>query len=70
MIFCTVRLPRVVCKRNTLLPTESVAGESGLAVLGGVDAGLLTAAFSVAVWAPILMARHSYSRRGVSKATR
>jgi hypothetical protein len=70
MIFCTVRLPRVVCKRNTLLPTESVAGESGLAVVGGIDAGLLTAAFSVAVWASILMARHSYSGRSVNKAMR
>src|SRR5215813_14728376 len=39
MIFCTVRLPKVVCKRSTLLPTESVAGESGLAVVGGIDAG-------------------------------
>src|SRR5262249_51973760 len=70
MIFCTVRLPRVVCKRSTLLPTESVAGESGLAVVGGIDAGLLTAAFSVAVWASILMARHSYSGRSVNKAMR
>lgn len=49
MMFCTVRLPRVVCKRNTLLPTERVAGESGLALVGGIGAGLLTAAVSVAV---------------------
>jgi hypothetical protein len=47
-----------------------VAGESGLAVVGGIDAGLLTAAFSVAVWASILMARHSYSGRSVNKAMR
>jgi hypothetical protein len=43
MIICTVRLPRVACKRDTLLPTESVAGESGLALVGGIGAGLLTA---------------------------
>jgi hypothetical protein len=54
MMSCTARLPTVVCKRNTLLPTERVAGESDPVLAGGIVA-LWTAAVSVTAWAPILM---------------
>src|SRR5262249_5000971 len=51
MIFCTVRLPRVVCKRSTLLHTKRGPRESPRAFVGGIRSAPLTAALTGAAWA-------------------